>query len=386
MNVAFIPVRGGSKSIPLKNIKEMAGHPLVYWAAKAACECKYLDCVYVSTDHEEIRSTVENFGFEKLKVCGRSPNTASDFASTESAMLEFAEKNEFGIIALIQATSPLLSSEDLEKGFEAFFMPDTDSVLSVVRQKRFHWKIEEGFAKAINYDIYHRPMRQDFEGCMVENGALYITSRTQLLKTGNRISGNIRAVEMPEHTYYEIDEISDWEIIEGIMGQKKKSLGRGKEYEIKMFLTDCDGCLTDGGMYYTHEGDEIKKFHTYDGMGFCLLHQAGIITGIVTGEKDRLIERRAEKIGADILEMEAVDKLSIVQRLCKQYGITMENVAYVGDDINDVDVIKAVGFGCAVQNSSEEMKGISDYVTIRRGGEGAVREVIDLLLKSKEVE
>ena len=139
-------------------------------------------------------------------------------------------------------------------------------------------------------------------------------------------------------------------------------------------------------MYYTHEGDEIKKFHTYDGMGFCLLHQAGIITGIVTGEKDRLIERRAEKIGADILEMEAVDKLSIVQRLCKQYGITMENVAYVGDDINDVDVIKAVGFGCAVQNSSEEMKGISDYVTIRRGGEGAVREVIDLLLKSKEVE
>lgn len=92
MNVAFIPVRGGSKSIPLKNIKEIAGHPLVYWVAKAACECRHLDRVYVSTDHEEIRKTVEDFGFEKLKVCGRSPETASDFASTESAMLEFAEK------------------------------------------------------------------------------------------------------------------------------------------------------------------------------------------------------------------------------------------------------------------------------------------------------
>ena len=96
MNVAFIPVRGGSKSIPLKNIKPICGKPLVYWTVKAACECRYIDKVYVSTDSEVIRNAVQRFageisGADKIEVIGRSPETATDGASTESAMLEFAE-------------------------------------------------------------------------------------------------------------------------------------------------------------------------------------------------------------------------------------------------------------------------------------------------------
>lgn len=386
MNVGFIPVRGGSKSIPLKNIKKIAGHPLVYWAAKAACECKDLDRVYVSTDHEEIKKTVENFKFEKLRVCSRSAKTASDSASTESAMLEFAAKNDFNAIALIQATSPLLSKEDLERGFEAFGKPDTDSVLSVVRQKRFFWKEEKGFVKPMNYDISARPMRQNFIGSMVENGAFYITGRDQLLKSESRISGNIRAVEMPEYAYYEIDEVYDWKIVEGIMEQRRYELNRKRMPDIKMFLTDCDGCLTDGGMYYTRQGDEIKKFHTHDGMGFELLKQKGILTGIITGEDNILINRRAEKIGVDILKMGVRDKYSMIQSLCRRYGIRLENIVYIGDDLNDVDVIRAVGFGCTVPNASKKIKEISDYITVKRGGEGAVREVIDYILENKKEE
>lgn len=167
MNVAFIPVRGGSKSIPLKNIKEIAGKPLVFWTVKAANDCVNIDKVYVSTDSDAIRKTVESFAMEKVIVIGRSEETASDTASTESAMLEFASHYQFDNICLIQATSPLLSSKDLEEGYKLFYQRDTDSVFSAVKQKRFHWAVnEEGYASPTNYDPFHRPRRQEFEGIM----------------------------------------------------------------------------------------------------------------------------------------------------------------------------------------------------------------------------
>ena len=136
MNVAFIPVRGGSKSIPLKNIKTICGQPLVYWTIKAACKCSYIDVVYVATDSDKVWETLiqlknENRDlFHKMEVIGRSPETASDTASTESAMLEFAQKYAFDNIVLIQATSPLLTAGDLAGGFEMFMQSGTDSVLS----------------------------------------------------------------------------------------------------------------------------------------------------------------------------------------------------------------------------------------------------------------
>ena len=161
MNVAFIPVRGGSKSIPLKNIKPLCGKPLVYWTLKAACGCRFIDKAFVATDSAEIRKVVEEFKsgpeaalFAKAEIVGRSAESASDTASTESAMLEFAAARDFSNIALVQATSPLLQSSDLDRGFEAFQMSGTDSVLSVVRQKRFHWANDaEGHAHPTNYDV-----------------------------------------------------------------------------------------------------------------------------------------------------------------------------------------------------------------------------------------
>ena len=226
MNVAFIPVRGGSKSIPLKNIKPICGKPLVYWTVKAACECKYIDIVYVATDSDKIKEVSLRFKeedplFHKLQVIGRSAESASDTASTESAMLEFADNYNFDNIVLIQATSPLLTSDALDKGFELFDSPETDSVLSVVRQKRFNWMTDkDGIAHPINYDVFHRPRRQEFDGYLVENGAFYITSREYLIKTKNRISGRIRAAEMDEDSFFEIDEPSDWIIIEALMKKK----------------------------------------------------------------------------------------------------------------------------------------------------------------------
>lgn len=380
-NVALIPVRGGSKSIPLKNIKEICGKPLVYWTIKVACECKYIDIVYVSTDSSIIKEVVEQFEFEKVKVISRSESTATDIASTESVMLEFAEQFEFENIVLIQATSPLLKRDDLDNGFQLFSDKNVDSVLSVVKQKRFNWEVDSnGYVHATNYNIYNRPRRQEFDGYYVENGAFYITSKEKLLKTQNRISGNIKAAVMDEESFWEIDEPSDWIIIENIMKINKKKQNEKLIPQIKLFLTDCDGCLTDGGMYYSENGDELKKFNAKDGMAFKLLKEKGIKTGIVTGEKVKLNHRRAEKLKTDYLIDGCSDKLEAVKKLCEDNNILLENVAFVGDDINDLEVIKNVGFGCGVSNSVYEVKKMAKYITNESGGNGAIREVVDLIL------
>ena len=376
MNVAFIPVRGGSKSIPLKNIKPICGKPLAYWTVKAACECKYIDKVYVATDSEKIKEVVESFKFDKVVVIGRSAESASDTASTEFAMLEFANNYEFDNIVLVQATSPLLSAKDLDNGFEAFGEEGTDSVLSVVRQKRFHWKNDEnGYAHPTNYDVFKRPRRQEFDGYLVENGAFYITSKCDLIKYQNRVSGNIKAVEMNEDSFFEIDEPSDWVIIEALM-RKNGMLDIDNIPEIKLFLTDCDGCLTDGGMYYSENGDELKKFNTRDGMGFRLLRERGIVTGIITSESVDLNRRRAEKLKLDILEAGCKDKVLAVKRICEERGIDLTNVCYIGDDINDVELLKIVGYGCAPADAMLEAKEAAKYITNAKGGEGVIREVI----------
>ena len=391
MNVAFIPVRGGSKSIPLKNIKPMCGKPLVYWTVAAACGCKNIDKVYVATDSEKIRETLQNVKdtdtdgrLDKMEIIGRSQESASDTASTEFAMLEFAREHLFDHIVLIQATSPLLTAEDLDRGFALYEQKETDSVLSVVRQKRFNWKVEkDGSAQPTNYDYFHRPRRQEFEGYCVENGAFYITSRERLLATENRISGNVKAVEMSEDTFFEIDEPSDWDMIQQLLERRQKEkVSTGKQgHQIKMLLTDCDGCLTDGGMYYSENGDELKKFSTLDGMGFGLMREHGVICGIITGENTKLVQRRAEKLKLDVLKMGVQNKFATVQGLCVEKGISLEEVAYIGDDINDRELLEQVGFSASVPDALQEIQNIVDYVAVRQGGNGAVRDVIEHLLR-----
>lgn len=212
--VAFIPVRGGSKSIPLKNIKDFCGKPLVYWGAKAANDCDYIDRVYISTDSKKIKDVANSMGLPKVKVIDRNSHTATDTASTESAMLDFACKYEFKDIILIQATSPLLEKHDIDGACKKYIEGKYDSLLSVVRQKRFIWEKNNDEVLPVNYQPYKRPRRQEMDGYLVENGALYITSKEALQRTGCRISGKIGDYEMPAETYFEIDEPSDWLIME----------------------------------------------------------------------------------------------------------------------------------------------------------------------------
>jgi len=382
--VAFIPVRGGSKSIPLKNIRPIAGKPLVQWTIEAAVNCKNIDHVYVATDSEEIKSVVNAMAFDKVSVIGRSAESATDTASSESVLLEFAEKYNFDHIIFIQATSPLLQTLDLENGFGKYLYGKYDSLLSVVRQKRFIWEEMDGKATPVNYDPLNRPRRQEFSGFLVENGAFYITTRQQLIKEKCRISGNIGCYEMDETSYLEIDEFTDWEIIEKILMEKNDANNElfQKLKQIKLLITDCDGVLTDGGMYYSESGDELKKFNTKDGMGISILKEQGIIVAIITGEDVELVKKRARKMNVDEVHCGVKNKLEVYLKLIEKYDLNEQQVAYIGDDINDAEVMRRVGVPISVNDGMNQVKEIARYVTKKNGGEGAVREVCELILNA----
>ncbi|MDO8591170.1 MAG: acylneuraminate cytidylyltransferase family protein, partial [bacterium] len=185
--VALIPLRGGSKGIPYKNIKPLAGKPLAFWACKAATESKYIDEVYVSTEDKKIKETVLSFGLG-VKIVDRPKELAEDTSSTESVMLHFAEQVPFDMLVTIQATSPFTETLDFDTAIEQFAEKKYDSLLTGVLYKKFYWTKN---GKPLNYDYRKRPRRQEFPGVINENGAFYITKREILEKEKNRLGGKI---------------------------------------------------------------------------------------------------------------------------------------------------------------------------------------------------
>lgn len=153
--------------------------------------------------------------------------------------------------------------------------------------------------------------------------------------------------------------------------------------KIKLVLTDIDGVWTDGGMYYDQTGNEWKKFHTYDSAGVLFCHQEGIPVGIITGENTDIVKRRAEKLKVDYLYQGVKDKLKVASTLCSELNINLENVAYIGDDLNDIELLKAAGFSACPDNSFPNIKKLVHHVTKRKGGEGAFREFVEFILRKE---
>ena len=382
--IAFIPVRGGSKSIPLKNIKPLCGKPLVCWNIEALEACPQVDEVIVATDSDEIWKTVESRNYKKTTLYRRSAENACDTASTESVMLEYiksANLPESDIFMLVQATSPLTESVHFSEALLKYATGEYDSMLTCVRNYRFFWN-EDG--SSMNYDYMNRPRRQNFSGMLMENGAFYINTVGKILSNGNRLGGKIGIYEMPEYTATEIDEPDDWMILEKLMRKYKSEFQKtSTKPSVKLFVTDIDGTLTDGGMYYSENGDELKKFNTRDGMGLGMLREAGIKTAIVTSEDRELNRRRAEKLKVDFLVQGKREggKVAAVTEFVKELGISMNEVAYIGDDVNCVELLSSVGYAACPSDACARVKEIPGIaVMTRKGGEGCVREFIETII------
>lgn len=153
--------------------------------------------------------------------------------------------------------------------------------------------------------------------------------------------------------------------------------------DIKMIITDVDGVLTDGGLYYSRDNLELKRFNIKDGMGAILLRDAGIKCGIITTDKPDFVKIRAERMKLDFYYTEVWDKAGKLDDICEEYNITRNEIAFIGDDVNDTGIIKKVGFSAAPSDAVPKILELVDYVCNRKGGDGCFREVVDMILDAK---
>ena len=207
--VALILARCGSKGIPGKNIVDVNGKPLLYYTANASLNSN-VNATWVSTDCSEVKNIALGIG---CKVIDRPKKISGDKSESDEALVHFAKNVDFDVLVFIQPTSPLLKSSDINKGLRK--MQSCDSVFSVTKE---HWIprwTESG--EPINWDIDNRPRRQDVDETYIENGAFYITTKSQLLNSKLRYGGSIGMIEMPLHRSFQIDTYDDLELIEKLL-------------------------------------------------------------------------------------------------------------------------------------------------------------------------
>lgn len=376
--IGFIPLRAGSKGIPNKNKKRILGRPLFTWILSEAIQSS-LDEIYIFTDDNWIIDFVHSeFSWtNKVFAIERSSGNASDTSSTEDAMIEFSEKLKynFDIIVLLQATSPLTTKEYIDKACESIIEKKADSTISVIRTHRFIWS-EKG--ESINYNYKNRPRRQDFNGLLIENGAIYACTKEIIKKEQNRLGGKIELIEMPEDTLIEIDEPTDLLIIEKLIENR---LSKNKKNEkIKYLFLDVDGVFTNGKVAISKNEEFSKEFSLVDGMGIQLLQEDNIIPVVITSENSPIVKTRMEKLKIENTFLGIKDKFSFIEDFLIRNNAERKQTAYIGDDINDLANICASGLSFCPQNAIREIKSHSDVILNNSGSNGAIRETCEYII------
>lgn len=164
---------------------------------------------------------------------------------------------------------------------------------------------------------------------------------------------------------------------------KKELIERIKN--IKLLLMDCDGVLTDGRLYFTESGETMKVFHVRDGQGLAMWHKAGFRSGIITGRSSTILMKRTTELGVEFIKQGSINKADCFEDILSEVKLNADQVAYIGDDVQDLVLFEKVGFSVAVADANKVILPYAHYITECKGGLGAVREITDLLLKTKEI-
>jgi YrbI family 3-deoxy-D-manno-octulosonate 8-phosphate phosphatase len=373
--VALVPLRGGSRRIPGKNIKPMLGKPLAWWACAAAAHCPQISEVYVSTEDDRIRAAVESFNLG-VRVIHRPRELAGDTATTDDVILHFASLVDFDIVATLQATSPLVTSSDLDLALTQLSKNGEDSLLTGVLVKRFFWSRD---AQPLNYDPLRRPFSQHFTGSIMENGAFYLTRRETLVQQQNRLGGKIGIFEMAPETAAEIDDPADWDTVEKLLSRTANPLpGRAKQ--IKLIISDFDGVWTDNKVYTFADAEGIACSKA-DSLGLNIFRQRfRIPVVVVSKETNPIVQSRCAKLQLESL-CAVDDKLCLVDRELAARGIAWSEVCYIGNDLNDLECMSRAGLTFCPSDAADEVRYNADYILSHAGGNGAVREMLELLSK-----
>jgi N-acylneuraminate cytidylyltransferase len=387
--IAIIPARGGSKSIPKKNVIDFCGKPLIAWSIEQALRSKYIEDVYVSTDDKEIARISIKHG---AKVIKRPASLAKDTSSSEEALMHavslIEQKRKIDLIVFLQATSPLRQGDDLDKSINEFVKQKADSLFSIIKLEDFCvWEIEGEKFKSFTYDYKNRGRRQDRQPYYLENGSIYIFKPEVLKKYLNRIGGKVSVYMMDPWKSYQIDAPSDIEICEFYMRNKilNQSYNKISVGDINLIVYDFDGVMTDNRVITNKYGKEAVMVNRSDGLAVKILRDMNIPQLIISTEENQVVRLRAAKLKIAVLHGIKNKMISLV-KYCRDNGYNMEKVIFIGNDLNDASVMKAVGVPVCPADAAEEIKKISRIILTVSGGKGVVRELLNYIkeVKTKE--
>ncbi|QAY59430.1 acylneuraminate cytidylyltransferase [Microbacterium protaetiae] len=374
---AIIPARGGSKGVPGKNLRRVGGVPLITRAVRAAQAASNVDLVVVTTDDDAIATVAADAG---ARVIRRPAHLAGDTASSESAVLHALETLaahgiDVGIVAFLQATSPFIPSERVQDAVAAVRAGRYDSIFSAHETYGFLWRRgDDGIAEPINHAASHRPRRQDREPHYLETGAFYVFDAAGFRTAGHRFFGRVGIVEVPERTAIEIDDVEQLARASALAPLVEEPA----RISARAVVTDFDGVHTDDTALVDQDGRELVRVSRSDGMGVGILRRGGIPVLILSTETNPVVAARAAKLRADVRQG-VDDKASALRAWASAVGVALDDVAYLGNDINDLSAMALVGWPIAVADAHPAVRAQARVVLARPGGSGAVRELVDRL-------
>lgn len=382
--VAIIPARGGSKGVPGKNLAPVGGVPLIERAVRACGLAARVDGVFVSTDDDEIAAASEAAG---ASVIRRPAALSGGLASSESALVHALEVLGDGgeqpdVVVFAQCTSPFIDPATIDDAVDRVNHGHADSVFAAVSTYEFLWRADEtGTTTGLNHDHSRRLRRQDRQPDWRETGAFYVMRTAMFLETGFRFVGRVQPVATAPLHAIEIDEPGDLTLARALAPHVGVDLGFDLA-GVRALVTDFDGVHTDDRVLVDQDGTESVTANRSDGHGIKLLRAAGVEVAILSTERNPVVAARARKLGIDYVQgLER--KGAAFDEFCSRHGIDAGDVAYIGNDVNDLECLARAGFPIAVADANSAVLASAVIVTERAGGDGAVREIADRILRDR---
>lgn len=397
--LALIPARGGSKGIPRKNIKKLAGHPLIAYSIIVGLLAESVDRTLVTTDDPEIADIAREYGADVpfLRPVDLAGDDTRDLPVFQHALswLKKQEGYQPDLVVQLRPTSPFRPPALIDQAVNVLLEnPQATSVRGVVSSKQNPykmWKVQENgkMLPIIGIDQpepYNMP-RQELPKTFWQTGHIDVI-RTETILKGSMSGEQIYSCQIDPLFSVDLDNLLDWQRAESqisVLGTKiilPGKMAASLPENISLVVLDFDGVITDNRVYVNQHGEESVAAHRGDGMGISLLKKAGVEVIILSTEKNPVVQARADKLGIQAFHG-VEDKKARLQSILTEKKIPGSQVVYLGNDLNDLPCFSLVGLTAAVADAHPTLLEQAQIVLQKKGGHGAVRELCDLIIKEK---
>ena len=398
--LAVVPSRGGSKSIPRKNLKSLGWIPLLAYSVAAGLESETVDRVLVSTDDPEIMRTAKRFGAEVpfQRPSDIADDQAPDLPVFQHALQWLSENEGYrpDLVVHLRPTSPFRPPKGVDEAVKFFIRdPEADSLRAVIPsgQNPFKmWRIEAGRMVPLIpcglYEPYNQP-RQLLPKTYWQTGLMEIIRSETILEKGSMTGDRILPWVTDPAYAVDLDNLFQWQLAENWLRfapapyvSPKRPAEEARR--IRLVVFDFDGVFTDNRVLISEEGRESVLCSRADGLGVALLRSAGVNAVVLSSETSPVVRARCEKLGIPCLQGVS-DKGHEIESVAAHHGAALSDTAYLGNDLNDLDCLRRAGFSAVPADAHPECRNAAKLVLEKSGGRGAVREFCEWIIQNRRM-